>query len=313
MITLKLGSKGELVELLQSFLGIKVSGFFDPVTQKKVIEWQTNNGLKGDGIVGPKTWGSMGIATTDNSETIRDRSGELIINEKFLPIGEYFSGPTKKEWIFLHHTAGWENPYNVIKSWGNDSRGSIATEFVIGGQSIINNENRFDGEIVQAFPKGGYGWHLGTGNNLMHRSSVGIEVCNFGQLSKGGYFKTADGKRTWIPLKSGSFYTYVGREVHEEQIVEINSPFRSFKHWHKYSESQLKSLRELILYIGNRDSIDVRRGLPELIKKNGESAFDFCDPTFCLKNKGLWNHTNVMKGKFDMFPQSELIDLLLSL
>lgn len=310
---LRIGSNGELVKTLQLFLGLTPNGDFEYSTEKKVKSWQKKNGLLDDGIVGPKTWASIGLATTDNSERVHDHSESLTIKESFLPKGEYFVGPVKKEWLFLHHTAGWHNPYNTISSWGRDTRGAIATEFVLGGQSIKNNDSKFDGEVVQAFPEGGYGWHLGTGNNLMHRASVGIEVCNFGQLTKGGYFKSVNNKRAWIPLNPDTFYTYVGGEVHADQIVELNSSFRNFKHWHKYSDAQLKALRDLILYVANRDSIDIRKGLPEMIRKNGVSAFDICDVNLCTKTKGLWNHTNVLRGKVDMFPQQEMIDLLLSL
>jgi hypothetical protein len=33
----------------------------------------------------------------------------------------------------------------------------------------------------------------------------------------------------------------------------------------------------------------------------------------CNNTKGLWSHTNCRTTKFDMFPQPELIDMLLSL
>ena len=48
---------------------------------------------------------------------------------------EYKAGPINAEWLFLHHTAGWHNPYNVIKQWDADKNGPISTEFVLGGPS----------------------------------------------------------------------------------------------------------------------------------------------------------------------------------
>ena len=153
-----------------------------------------------DGIVGPATWDCMGIATTDDSEKAYETENGLIINRHFLPVGEYKSGPTNKEYCFLHHTAGWHNPYNCIDQWGRDSRGAVATEFVLGGPSVKGNDESYDGVMVQAFPEGAYGWHLGkNGSQHMHTHSVGIEVCNF------GYVK--DGK------------TYAGTRVHESQLV----------------------------------------------------------------------------------------------
>jgi hypothetical protein len=304
-MVLRLGSKGKNVELLQEFLNITVDGNFGPNTERAVKQWQKQNGLRDDGVVGPVTWSAMAIATTDITE-----NNEILIKEKLLPRGQFLSGPTKKEWLFLHHTAGWHNPYNTIDAWGNDNRGQVATEFVMGGPSIRGNDNKFDGEVVKCIPDGGYGWHLGTGNNVMHRNSIGIEVCNFGQLTKGGYTKNG----SWVKLNPDRFYTYVGTEADPTQIVELSQTFRGFKFWHKYSNNQISNLKELILHIGNKHSIDVRKGLIELIRKDGEfKAFDRMDVDMCNRTKGMWSHTNVMRGKVDMFPQPELVEMLLSI
>jgi hypothetical protein len=278
-----------------------------------VKRYQRENGLIDDGVVGSKTWAMMGIATTDASERVTSISVTLDIKQNYLPSTEYLAGPVMKEWLFLHHTAGWNNPYNVIKDWATDARGPIATEFVVGGQSIKGNDINFDGEVVQAIPVGGYGWHLGLGNTTLHRNSVGIEVCNFGQLTKGGFNKTIDGKTVWVAKEPEKYYTYVGTEAHPNQIAETTEEFRGFKHWHRYSEKQLITLKELILFIANRDSIDIRKGLPDLIRQTGVKAFDFCDPQKVATIKGLWCHSNVSPHKVDMFPQQDLVDMLLSL
>jgi hypothetical protein len=236
-----------------------------------------------------------------------------MFTQNHLPKGQYIDRKTPKQWLFLHHTAGWDSPVNTINGWAADQRGPVGTEFVIGGQRITDGRTLHDGKIFQAFPEGCYGWHLGVGNTELHRNSVGIEVCNFGGLTKGGYFRTAKGKRTYIKLKPDSYYTYVGTEAHAQQVVELNDVFRSYKFWHRYSDAQLKSLKALILYVAERDSIDVRKGLPELVRQRGASAFAVTDIPLVTRTKGLWNHTNVIEGKVDMFPQPELLDLLLSL
>ena len=56
MNTIKLGSKGEEVKILQKYLGLTPDGNFGPNTDKKVKEWQKSKGLTPDGVVGPKTW-----------------------------------------------------------------------------------------------------------------------------------------------------------------------------------------------------------------------------------------------------------------
>ena len=80
------------------------------VSLEKVLSSQLKNSKNqrsvADGIVGPSTWDCMGLATTDDSEKSYETENGLIVNRHFLPIGEYKSGITKKEYIFLHHTAG---------------------------------------------------------------------------------------------------------------------------------------------------------------------------------------------------------------
>ena len=186
---LKKGSRGTEVKLLQEFLNIASDGIFGNGTEKSVKEWQTKNGLLSDGIVGPKTWKAMGLderVTTDNSERVIELPEGLIIEQYFLPKGEYLEGPTNKEYLFLHHTAGWHNPYKTVDHWGRDTRGRVATEFVLGGQSVRGNDNQYDGTLLQCIPEGGYGWHLGkNGSQYMHKHSVGIEVNNFGYVVDG--------------------------------------------------------------------------------------------------------------------------------
>jgi hypothetical protein len=291
---LKQGSRGALVKELQEFLGITTDGDFGPGTERAVKDWQTKNGLTADGIVGPKTWDEMGIATTDSNERIIELPDGLIIDQDFLPKGEYKEGPTKKEYVFLHHTAGWHNPYKTIRNWANDTRGAVATEFVLGGPSIKGNDDKYDGVLVQAFPEGAYGWHLGkNGSQHMHTHSVGIEVCNFGWIK--------DGK------------TYAGATADRSQIVTLAQPFRGHKTWHRYSDTQIEVLRKWILWIAERDSIDVRKGLVEEVRAKGAAGFEFNEDAYYGRIKGLWTHTNTRKDKVDMFPQQELMDMLLSL
>jgi len=291
---LKLGSKGEDVRILQECLNLKVDGDFGKITEKAVKEFQTKLGLKPDGIVGDFTWSKLGMATTDISEKGFTTESGLVITKRYLSQGEYLDGPIKPEWLFLHHTAGWHNPYGVIDQWNGDTRGPIGTEFVIGGQSIKGNDHKFDGEIVQAFPHGNWGYHLGVnGSQTMHKNSIGVEVCNFGYLINGK--------------------TYSGSTVEPSEIVTLTNPFRGYKTWHRYSDKQLFALKDLIYFIGKRDGIDIRKGLPSLIRTKGAEAFDFNVDAYYGRVKGVWTHTNTRKDKTDMFPQQELMDMLVSL
>ena len=293
-MVLKKGSRGDDVKTLQQFLGLSADGIFGSGTEAAVKKWQKENGLSADGIVGPNTWSSMALTSTETSEKIYTTSNGLTIEQYFLPTDEYMSGPTKKEYCFLHHTAGWHKPKPIVDSWGREDRGKVATEFVLGGQSVKGNDTKYDGKMIQCIPERGYGWHLGkNGSRHMHTHSVGIEVCNF------GYIK--DGK------------TYAGTTAAESEIVKLKKPFRGYVEWHRYSDKQIEALRLWILHIAERDSIDVRKGLVEEIKAKGADGFEFNENAFYGKIRGMWTHTNTRKDKFDMFPQQELLDMLVSL
>jgi len=294
MKVLKLGSKGKEVEDLQKYLKIKADGDFGPKTEEAVKKFQKENKLTADGIVGEKTWNAMGFGITTDLQESTFSSEKLIFNKKFLDKDEYLQGPTKKEYLFLHHTAGGHDPYQVVTIWNNDTRGRIGTEFIMGGQSVFNGNDLYDGTLVQCFPEGCYGWHLGeNGSDYMHSHSVGIEVCNFG------------------PIKNG--LTYTGQKANPLQIVELKQPFRGSKFYHRYSDKQINTLKSFILYIAERDSIDVRKGLVQEIRNKGAAGFEFNSDAYYGKVKGMWTHTNTRKDKSDMFPQQELIDMLLSL
>ena len=107
--------------------------------------------------------------------------------------------------------------------------------------------------------------------------------------------------------------TYAGTTVAESQKVILPESFRGHKIWHRYSDKQIEVLKNWILYIADRDNIDVRAGLVDEIKKNGAKGFEFNENAYYGRIKGMWTHTNTRKDKVDMFPQPELIDMLLSL
>jgi len=297
---IRIGSKDKaMVIAIQKEVGATPDGIFGPETQRLLIRWQSINNLVADGVVGPKTFDAMGILDTDQKHGyFKGGDYPIVIEEYHLSPSQYIesSRPIQNDYIIIHHTAGGNNPYACINHWNRDQRGRVATEFVIGGQSIKNNDSKHDGTILQAFPEGCQGWHLGKVNSYyMQRHSVGIEVCNFGYL-------TAANK------------TYVGSLVHDDQVCVLDEPFRKRDRWHRYSDAQLESLKNLLLYISERDNIDLNVGLIDWIKKEGPiKAFEFKKEASDGLVKGLLTHTNVRKDKMDMFPQEELIDMLLSL
>ena len=57
--TLKVGSKGVYVKILQDFLGVETDGCFGPVTNNALLAYQCENELEADGICGRQTWSSF--------------------------------------------------------------------------------------------------------------------------------------------------------------------------------------------------------------------------------------------------------------
>ena len=292
-MVLKIGCCGDEVTQIQLALGLKADGIFGKKTENAVIEFQKENGLFADGIVGEQTLDVLNI-NFDTDLSIFNYC-DFDIDEYHLPDVEYLKGDYKNDYIILHHTAGGANPRTVVDGWSKDCIGKVATEFVVGGQNCKTGNIKYDGQIVRAFPEGCQGYHIGkSGSSHMNTHAVGIEICNFGYLK--------DGK------------TYTGTLADQSQIITLDSPFRGFLDWHKYSDEQINAVRELLLYISNRDNIDLHEGLYKWINDEGAiKAFDFHEDAYYGKVKGLLTHTNIRKDKFDCSPQPNLVDMIMSL
>ena len=70
MNTLKKGSKGEEVKILQKALNITVDGNFGTKTEDAVKIFQKSKGLVADGVVGTKTWNALGITQSTESKSV---------------------------------------------------------------------------------------------------------------------------------------------------------------------------------------------------------------------------------------------------
>jgi hypothetical protein len=295
MAVYKKGSIGEVVKQIQNALGLKADGIFGRGTESAVKKFQKENGLYADGIVGKKTLEKL-IPNMDTDLTnIVQPVKFLDIKEHLLPKSEYLNGKYNNDYIILHHTAGWDNPISVVDYWATDANGRVATEFVIGGQRCTDGRKIYDGQIVRAFPEGNQGYHIGkSGSTYMNTHSVGIELCNMGYV------------------KGGKVYT--GSLIRPDQTVTLKEPFRGFTNWHKYSDKQLQALYGLLQYIAKRDNIDLHKGIYQWIKLEGAAkAFDFHQDAYDGKVKGLITHANIRKDKYDLSPQPDIIDMILSL
>tara|TARA_R110001599_G_scaffold7963_1_gene38317 strand:+ start:12799 stop:13737 length:939 start_codon:yes stop_codon:yes gene_type:complete len=307
---LKKGDKGHDVVRLQRILNVIPDGSFGPKTEKAVMRFQLEKQLKVDGIVGSNTWHMLSLSKSSNEAIDEDTdlnsqqfetNYDQLIHRYYLDKDQYLNKPGRLEYCFLHHTAGRENPYRTIDHWNRDSRGRVATEFVVGGQSHKTGNSEYDGIVAQAFPESGYGWHLGkTGSGHMNRHSIGIEICATGYLNEDP--GTTD------------YYTYFKSKVHEDQVIKLEQPFRGKQYYHAYSDEQMDAVGKLLKHIAERDEIDMRIGLRQWIKKYGpKKAFEFQEDAYYGKVRGLLSHTNVRRDKSDVYPDERLVDIILNL
>ena len=314
---IKKGHKGREVKEIQKALNLEDDGIFGSDTEKAVKKFQKENNLKDDGVVGEKTYQKLLKIDTDRKgfDDSNDTDNKLNylgsyrtnlnleIDKAYLDSDEYVKdyGKVEPESFFIHHTAGWNNPYNTINSWNKDTRGRIATQYCIGGTSIKNGDDTYNGKVVECFPNNYIGWHLGkVGNFDVSKKSAGVEINNFGYVIK----------------KGDKFYNYVNVEVPKDMVCDLGYKFRGYQYWHSYTEEQIESLRLLIYHIAEiYPKINIKSGLTQLLKDGVEpnEAFEFNGEAYDGKVKGLWSHTNVRKDKFDMYPCPMLVEMLKNL
>jgi len=208
---------------------------------------------------------------------------------------EYFKEEHTKTQIVTHHTAGNSSAVNVAKDWNSDTRGRIATFAIISGAGA---KNSYDGEIVQCFSSKHWAYHLGIKgevfkarklkHKILDKTSIGIEVCNWGQLEKRG----------------DKFYNYVDREVPANQVCELETPYKGYKYFHAYTDAQIESLRQLLVYLGETYNIDLSYDYAQMFTVNDKA----------LKGEnGLFTHNSYRRDKVDAYPCPRMIEMLKNL
>lgn len=194
------------------------------------------------------------------------------------PESQYFKEAYPKKQIYLHHTAGNGNAEQVFMGWASNPDH-------IGTCVAISR----DGQIVQGFASEYWAYHLGVKRAVvpLDKISIGIEVCNWGQLTN----------------KEGKFYNYVNREVPKEEVYELETPFKGFKYFQGYTDAQIQSVKELLLHFNNKYGIPL---------DYNEDIWDV--NTRALKGTaGLYTHNSVRLDKVDIYPHHKMIEMLKSL
>ena len=217
---------------------------------------------------------------------------------KQIPMKEsqYMKEDVKKVQIVLHHTAGNSSGPATIKMWDADDRGKIATCVTISGKG--QSKDTYDGEICQAFSSKHWAYHLGIKPDVfrakavpyqrLDKIAIGIEICNWGPLEKRG----------------DRFFNYVNREVSKDQVCELEVPYKGHKYYHAYTDAQIESVRQLLVYWNEV------HGIPLEYREK-----DMWDVSIVALRgvSGVFTHNSYRRDKSDISPQPKMIAMLKSL
>jgi len=203
---------------------------------------------------------------------------------------QFFSDKVSKKQIYIHHTVSSKNAANVIHGWNSNSE-RVGTAFIIS-----------DDKIIQCYSSGQWAHHLGTkvaANLSLNKSSVAIEICNWGGIEKGGYTKN----KVFVKKDPSKFYSYTGFEILPENVVDYREKWHGYRYFEKYTDVQIELLRQLLIYLCDTYSIP---------KDYNHDIWELCDRALSGA-PGIFTHVSVRKDKSDCHPQPELIAMLKNL
>lgn len=204
---------------------------------------------------------------------------------------QYIQEICEKTQIVLHHTVGSGNPFNTVYGW-NTTPIRVGTAIVIAGRED-NTKSYKDGQIFEAFPLKFHASHVNvrtlsnTARVNIEKRTIGIELCNYGQLTQ----------------INGKFYALGGKLlIPNNQVVDLGFVWRGSRFYHDYTDAQIESLREL---------------LPKLctdfnIPKKYCAIFDV-NQLAIRGVKGIYTHSDFRADKSDIAPIPKIVKLLKSL
>ena len=320
---LTISMSGDDVTFLQTnlknfgFLKERIDGYFGQNTLVAVTNFQRKMNIKADGVVGSLTWSKMmnygkpvevKVVAVPKYEDIPLKVSHIgesgfKIYDCLLSDDEYIRTETRKETIYLHHTAGGSRPDWTVGGWEKDTDNNgnslkVATAYVIGRKSSSSNESIWDGKIIRTFDDRYWAYHLGLKQEIfasqgvayqsIDKIAIGIEICNWGPLDKRG----------------DKYYNYVDREVSQDQVCELPTPYKGHKYYHAYTDAQIQSVKELLEYWKKIYNIPITYNEKEMwdISKKGLSGIP-----------GVYTHNSYRKDKSDISPQPKMIAMLKSL
>ena len=188
MKTLKMGSKGDEVEVLQHLLNVeghkvKIDGDYGQKTEAAVKMLQKAHGLEADGVVGPKTWKALGVKEETTNSKCVDPS------VVYAPLDCCVSKSPNRNIKFLaiHYTAGASSAPGKAESmkgsWELKRRASA--DFGVDDANMVqfnpDLKNYHCWSVGDAKKPAGGGAQLF--GKAINRNTISIELCS--NLTKG--------------------------------------------------------------------------------------------------------------------------------
>jgi len=295
-LPVKKGDKNQTVAEIQKLLSqvgydIISDGDFGSRTELAIIDFQSDNHLKADGVVGEVTYQALLKALPESvktTEAVKPKVsdidyGDLAVNKTVLqPDSQYIKQEFPKTQIFLHFTAGGPSAKNVINGWNADES-RISTAYVI---------DRNTGEVYECFNPKYYSFHLGIEktNGRLDKASIGLEICSYGP----------------VKFRDGKYYVWPKdwtQEIPANNVIKLDKPFRGYSYFENFTPMQLHNIERLLRVLIKQYNIKIQQTFDV-------SWFDYKQEVIDKTLPGIWTHVNVRKDKSDLFPNEEVLKML---
>lgn len=217
------------------------------------------------------------------------------------PEDRYYKRITAKNQITLHHTVSGRGASGDMNWWAQNPQ-RIATSFVID----------WTGKIIQLFSSTYWAHHLGVSssvfsefdlpshNTWLNQQAIGIELDAWGGLVR------SETDLKWYPAKyeNGKYIPNTRMDyLTEDRIVYYPNGYRGFFAFERYTDAQIESLKNLLLYLTEH------HGIP----RDYNSDMWFISKDALNGKPGIWSHTSYRHDKSDAHPQYELKEMLMTL
>lgn len=218
------------------------------------------------------------------------------------PVSQYIQVETPKTQIYLHHTVSPRNSATSVDDYWASTAERVATAIILNG----------DGVPYQLYSTRYWAYHLGLTNEVfircgipykqLDKTSIGVEICSWGGLVQNTNGDWHPAK--WDQIKKKMVPNVAVSAIPKDQVwIPPKGTFRGFKGFQKYSNEQIDSLRQLLVYWNDR------WGIPLTYRAD---IFDI-DAEALKGTPGVYTHCSIRADKSDIFPQEEMIEMLKSL